>query len=129
MLELPENFTDAERKTILIAEDMDDNYLLYKIYLEKKYNLVRAVNGEEAISLFLECNPAVILMDIGMPVVDGYQATEAIRQLAPDVPIVAVTAFAYEEDKRKVMSRGFNGFLPKPLNKEALFNMLRQMGA
>lgn len=129
MLELPENFTGAERKTILIAEDMDDNYLLYKIYLEKKYNLVRAVNGEEAISLFLECNPAVILMDIGMPVVDGYQATEAIRQLAPDVPIVAVTAFAYEEDKRKVMSRGFNGFLPKPLNKEALFNMLRQMGA
>lgn len=128
IVELPETSNATERKTILIAEDMDDNYLLYKIYLEKKYNLVRAVNGEEAISLFLECNPAVILMDIGMPVVDGYQATEAIRQLAPDVPIVAVTAFAYDEDKRKVMSRGFNGFLPKPLNKEALFNMLRRMG-
>lgn len=128
IVELPETSNATERKTILIAEDMDDNYLLYKIYLEKKYNLVRAVNGEEAISLFLECNPAVILMDIGMPIVDGYQATEAIRQLAPDVPIVAVTAFAYDEDKRKVMSRGFNGFLPKPLNKEALFNMLRQMG-
>lgn len=127
-IELPETSNVTERKTILIAEDMDDNYLLYKIYLEKKYNLVRAVNGEEAISMFLECNPAIILMDIGMPVVDGYQATEAIRQLAADVPIVAVTAFAYDEDKRKVMSRGFNGFLPKPLNKEALFNMLRQMG-
>lgn len=116
------------RKTILIAEDMDDNYLLYKIYLEKKYNLVRAMNGEEAISLFLECNPSIILMDIGMPVVDGYQATEAIRQLAPNIPIIAVTAFAYDEDKRKVMSRGFNGFLPKPLNKEALFDTLHQMG-
>lgn len=127
-IELTEVTDSSERKTILIAEDMDDNYLLYKIYLEKKYNLVRAENGEEAISMFLECNPAIILMDIGMPVVDGYQATEAIRQLSSNVPIVAVTAFAYDEDKRKVMSRGFNGYLPKPLNKEALFNMLRQMG-
>ena len=128
MVELPETSDGTGRKTILIAEDMDDNYLLYKIYLEKKYNLVRAVNGEEAISLFLECNPAIILMDIGMPIVDGYQATEAIRQLAANIPIVAVTAFAYDEDKRKVMSRGFNGFLPKPLNKEALFKTLHQMG-
>lgn len=127
-IELTEVTDSSERKTILIAEDMDDNYLLYKIYLEKKYNLVRAENGEEAISMFLECTPAIILMDIGMPVVDGYQATEAIRQLSSNVPIVAVTAFAYDEDKRKVMSRGFNGYLPKPLNKEALFNMLRQMG-
>lgn len=127
-IELSEISDSSERKTILIAEDMDDNYLLYKIYLEKKYNLVRAENGEEAISMFLECNPAIILMDIGMPVVDGYQATEAIRQLSSNVPIVAVTAFAYDEDKRKVMSRGFNGYLPKPLNKEALFNMLHQMG-
>lgn len=126
-IDLSEPESCLEHKTILIAEDMDDNYLLYKIYLEKKYNLIRAENGEEAISKFLEYSPAVILMDIGMPVVDGYQATEAIRQLSSKVPIVAVTAFAYDEDKRKVMSRGFNGYLFKPLNKEALFNMLRQM--
>lgn len=126
--DLSEVVNSDQRKTILIAEDMDDNYLLYKIYLEKKYNLFRAENGEEAISMFLECNPDIILMDIGMPIIDGYQATEAIRQLSSGVPIVAVTAFAYDEDKRKVMSRGFNGYLPKPLNKEALFNMLRQMG-
>ena len=127
-IDLSEPESCLEHKTILIAEDMDDNYLLYKIYLEKKYNLIRAENGEEAISKFLEYSPAVILMDIGMPVVDGYQATEAIRQLSSKVPIVAVTAFAYDEDKRKVMSRGFNGYLFKPLNKEALFDMLRQMG-
>ncbi len=127
-IDLSEPESCLEHNTILIAEDMDDNYLLYKIYLEKKYNLIRAENGEEAISKFLEYSPAVILMDIGMPVVDGYQATEAIRQLSSKVPIVAVTAFAYDEDKRKVMSRGFNGYLSKPLNKEALFDMLRQMG-
>lgn len=118
----------TECKTILIAEDMDDNYELYKAYLGKKYKLVRAVNGEEAISRFLECNPDVILMDIGMPLVDGYQATDAIRQLKSNVPIVAVTAFAYHEDKKKVLSRGFNGFLPKPLDRTALLEMLHKMG-
>lgn len=118
----------TECKTILIAEDMDDNYELYKAYSGKKYKLVRAVNGEEAISRFLECNPDVILMDIGMPLVDGYQATDAIRQLESNVPIVAVTAFAYHEDKKKVLSRGFNGFLPKPLDRTALLEMLHKMG-
>mgnify|MGYP000543856592 FL=1 len=88
----------AVRRTILIAEDMDDNYLLYKIYLEKHYDLIRATNGEEAVSKYLECNPDIILMDIGMPVVDGYQATDAIRQLSSDIPIVAVTAFAKDSD-------------------------------
>lgn len=118
----------AVRRTILIAEDMDDNYLLYKIYLEKHYDLIRATNGEEAVSKYLECNPDIILMDIGMTVVDGYQATDAIRQLSSDIPIVAVTAFAYDEDRRKVMSRGFNGYLSKPLNKDELLKMLHKMG-
>jgi signal transduction histidine kinase len=118
----------AVRRTILIAEDMDDNYLLYKIYLEKHYDLIRATNGEEAVSKYLECNSDIILMDIGMPVVDGYQATDAIRQLSSDIPIVAVTAFAYDEDRRKVMSRGFNGYLSKPLNKDELLKMLHKMG-
>ncbi|GAA6342150.1 ATP-binding protein [Phocaeicola massiliensis] len=118
----------AVRRTILIAEDMDDNYLLYKIYLEKHYDLIRATNGEEAVSKYLECNLDIILMDIGMPVVDGYQATDAIRQLSSDIPIVAVTAFAYDEDRRKVMSRGFNGYLSKPLNKDELLKMLHKMG-
>lgn len=118
----------AVRRTILIAEDMDDNYLLYKIYLEKHYDLIRATNGEEAVSKYLECNPDIILMDIGMPVVDGYQATDAIRQLSSDIPIVAVMAFAYDEDRRKVMSRGFNGYLSKPLNKDELLKMLHKMG-
>lgn len=118
----------AEDKTILIAEDMDDNYELYKVYLGKRYKLIRAVNGEEAVSKFLEYNPDIILMDIGMPVADGYQATDAIRQLESNVPIIAVTAFACNEDKKKVMSRGFNGFLPKPLDRKELLEMLHKMG-
>lgn len=118
----------AEGKTILVAEDIDDNYKLYQVYLGKQYKLIRARNGEEAISKYLEYNPDVILMDIGMPVVDGYQATDAIRQLESNVPIIAVTAFAYNDDKKKVLSRGFNGFLPKPLDKNALLETLHKMG-
>ena len=118
----------SECKTILIAEDIDDNYKLYQAYLGQKYKLIRAKNGEEAIAKYLECNPDVILMDIGMPVVDGYQATDAIRQLESNVPIIAVTAFAYNDDKKKVLSRGFNGFLPKPLDKNALLETLHKMG-
>lgn len=117
-----------ERKTLLIAEDMDDNFLLCEAFLAKEYKLIRAVNGEEAVALFLQCNPDAILMDIGMPIADGYQATDAIRQMSSTVPIVAVTAFAFHEDKRKVMSRGFNGYLSKPLNKAELFDMLHKIG-
>lgn len=121
--------TDSSvRKTLLIAEDMDDNFLLCEAFLAKHYNLIRAVNGEEAVSLFLKHTPDAILMDIGMPVVDGYQATEAIRQMSSAIPIIAVTAFAFHEDKRKVMSRGFNGYLSKPLNKVDLFDMLAKIG-
>ena len=116
------------RKTLLIAEDMDDNFLLCEAFLAKDYNLIRAVNGEEAVSLFLKHGPDAILMDIGMPLVDGYQATEAIRQMSAVVPIIAVTAFAFHEDKRKVMSRGFNGYLSKPLNRVDLFDMLTKIG-
>ena len=117
-----------EKRTLLIAEDMDDNFLLCEAFLAKDYKLIRAVNGEEAVALFLKHAPDAILMDIGMPLVDGYQATEAIRQMSSTVPIVAVTAFAFHEDKRKVMSRGFNGYLSKPLNKVDLFDMLHKIG-
>ncbi len=124
----PKETNDTECKTILIAEDIDDNYKLYQVYLGQKYKLIRAKDGEEAIAKYLECNPDIILMDIGMPVVDGYQATDAIRQLESNVPIIAVTAFAYNDDKKKVLSRGFNGFLPKPLDKSALLETLHEMG-
>ncbi len=69
-------------RKLLIAEDIEDNYLLCKAYLENKYSLIRAHDGEEAISLFLQHSPDAILMDLRMPCIDGYQATEAIRQMS-----------------------------------------------
>lgn len=121
-------FREDGKKTLLIAEDMEDNYLLYQAYLAKKYNLIRAYNGEEAISLFLQKAPDAILMDLKMPVVDGYQATEAIRQMSASVPIIAVTAFAFPEDKKKVLSHGFTDYMSKPIEKNMLFQKLKAIG-
>lgn len=110
--------SDGEKKryTVLIAEDMPDNYHLCAAILSKQYHLLWAKNGEEAISLFLDKQPDLILMDLKMPDVDGYAATEAIRQMSADIPIIALTAFAYSEDRDRVMKSGFSDFMTKPVN-------------
>ncbi len=124
----PVPLQEEKLKTLLVAEDMDDNYLLYQAFLAKDYRLLRANNGEEAISLFLKESPDAILMDLRMPVVDGYQATEAIRQMSSTIPIIAVTAFAFEEDRRKVLASGFSEYLAKPIKLDSLLERLRAVG-
>lgn len=114
--------------TLLIAEDMKDNYKLYEILLGKKYNLLHAWNGQEAIELFVEHHPDAILMDIRMPILDGYGATEAIRQISSDVPIIGVTAFAFIEDKEKILSSGFNKCITKPIIPKTLLEVLTSIG-
>ena len=69
----------------------------------------------------------MILMDIKMPEMDGYEATAAIRKLSPDIPIVAVTAFAYPEDMRRILSCGFDGCLPKPVNADNLKQKISEL--
>ena len=105
---------------LLIAEDDPANYKLLEAMLRKQYTLLHAWNGREAIDLFKKHRPCMILMDIKMPEMDGYEATAAIRKLSPDIPIVAVTAFAYPEDMRRILSCGFDGCLPKPVNADNL---------
>lgn len=120
-----EKSREEKRKTILVAEDMEDNFHLCEAILSKKYNLLWAHNGEQAVSMFLEHQPDAILMDLKMPVANGYEATAAIRQMSSDIPIVALTAFAFAEDKEKVMSSGFTDYLTKPVSAELL---LEKMG-
>ena len=69
----------------------------------------------------------MILMDIKMPEMDGYEATAAIRKLSEEVPIVAVTAFAYPEDMRRILSGGFNGCLPKPVSADKLKKKISEL--
>lgn len=74
----------------------------------------------EAVEMFREHNPQIVLMDINMPVMDGYEATREIRKYSAKIPIIAVTAFAYASDEQKVMESGFDGYMPKPINAKLL---------
>lgn len=89
----------TEKATILIAEDTDSNFDLLNAILGRKYRLVRAKDGMEAVTMYDEVNPDLILMDIKMPNLDGLEATRIIRQLSAEVPIIAQSAYAYEHDR------------------------------
>lgn len=116
-----------QKITILIAEDHESNYRLIESILKKDYNLVHAWNGEEAVSLFKETDPQIILMDINMPIMDGYEATNEIRKLSKRVPIIAVTAFAYASDEQRVMENGFDAYMAKPINANQLKKQINSM--
>ena len=105
---------------ILIAEDNESNYKLFETILAKDYKLVHAWNGEEAVRLFNENNPHLVLMDINMPKMNGYEATGKIRKISPDTPVVAVTAFAYAEDEQHILNSGFDAYTSKPIRPDAL---------
>ena len=102
--------------TILVAEDNDSNYKLIESILRKDYHLLHAWNGREAVEMYRQFEPQLVLMDINMPVMDGYEATREIRKLSTRVPIIAVTAFAYASDEQKVMDHGFDAYMSKPIN-------------
>jgi CheY-like chemotaxis protein len=107
------------KKTILIAEDEENNYLLLKEFLSSlDFELIHATNGKEAVDICVSSKAvSLVLMDIKMPVMDGYTATCEIRKLYPDLPVVALTAYSFEDDRKKAISCGCNDFLSKPFSK------------
>lgn len=111
-------------KTILIAEDNDNNFQLLMFILKKKYNILHAINGKEAVDIFINKRPDLILMDIKMPVMDGYEATEEIRKVSAAVPIIAVTAYSFDRDKEKVMEHKFSGYISKPVSESDLISTI-----
>ena len=114
--------TIQDMPLILVAEDDTSNYLLFEVLLNKIYRILHARNGLEAIQLFKNYSPQLILMDIKMPEMDGYEATREIRKISQTVPIIAVTAYAFTKDEELILSSGFNAYLAKPVNA----NQLRQ---
>ena len=88
-------------------------------------NILHAKNGEEAIKICKKnYNIDLILMDLKMPIMDGFEATKQIKKIRPNIPIVAQTAFVSAEDKEKVFSLGFDDFISKPISKEALIAVI-----
>jgi CheY-like chemotaxis protein len=113
--------------TILIAEDEDFNYELMEILLAKKVRrLIRASNGTEVLSILQNEKPDLVLMDLKMPVMDGYEATQRARAIYPDLRIIALTAFTQPEDEHRAMAAGCCAFISKPIRKQELFETIRK---
>lgn len=115
-----------EPAKILIVDDVELNRkLIYRYCRNSNLTVFEAENGKDAVEVAEKNSPDLILMDIQMPVMDGYEALNAIRNsdsAIKNIPIIAITAFALTQDKDKIMVSGFNGFLVKPVQKEHLFN-------
>lgn len=112
---------------ILIVEDDDDNRVLLAKLLESQgYEVFEASDGGEAIDLVKSALPDLVLMDMGLPFVSGYDATRTIKK-NPElqkIPIIALTAFAMEHDKQKVIEAGCNGYITKPYD---IFDLLERI--
>ncbi len=114
--------------TILVVEDELINYHVLELMLkEHKFNLLHADCGETAISMVKKNQDiSLVLMDIKMSDIDGYEATSRIRQFNKTIPIIAQTAYVSSEDREKALISGCNDFIPKPIQKEILLKMIRK---
>ncbi len=110
--------SEDQKKIVLLVEDNEDNLVVYRTILEHVgYTVVEARDGEEGVSRARSARPDIILMDISIPKLDGWEATERLK--ADDgtsgIPIIALTAHALEEDRAKAMRAGCDGYLAKPV--------------
>lgn len=107
-----------QAKTILIVEDNEDNLVVYRTILEHVgYRVIEARDGEEGVDFAARDHPDLILMDISIPKIDGWEATRRIKaeDETRDIPIIALTAHALEEDREKARRAGCDGYLAKPV--------------
>lgn len=134
LAEVEENFSDirthisslprgkkGRKATILVAEDIEDNFELIQAMIGNDYHLLHARNGNQVVSLFESNHPDLILMDIKMPEMNGLEAIQAIRRKSPFYPpIIAVSAYAFDQDRKELLDNGCKDCLSKPLDKELL---------
>jgi len=119
---------EINNKIILIAEDNELNYLLVReIFFNYNIKLLRAWNGKEAVEIFTqEKRMDLILMDLKMPIMDGYEALKQIKSINPQIPVIAQTAYASDTDLEEIKSAGFDAFITKPISEDKLVQMIKQ---
>ena len=105
-------------KTILVADDNDSNYILMTYILRRDYQFQRAKNGQEAVDMANAGGFDLVLMDIKMPVMDGLEATSRIKEAHPELPVIALTANAFDSDRQLAIKAGCDDFLSKPVSSE-----------
>lgn len=125
--QIQNNIEEKELKTILIAEDEEVNFLYIEALLSNNSNfeILHAINGQIAIDLFKEnMNIDLVLMDLKMPVLNGFEAALKIKAINPKIPIIALTAYSTAEDKKKSLDSGCDEFMSKPFEKEKFYLLL-----
>ncbi|MEA3497018.1 MAG: response regulator [Bacteroidota bacterium] len=115
-------------KKILIVEDLEVNHMLIDRILQRtSANLIWAMDGEEAVELCQQHNDIdLVLMDIRLPKMNGYEATKRIRKFRNDLPIIAQTAYVMENNKHKVIDAGCNDLITKPIDKNILLDKVHK---
>ena len=114
---------EQELKTILVAEDEESNFELVRIVLQKRYRLLRAHNGIEAVTINEDEHPDLILLDIRMPEMDGLDATRIIKEVNHNTPVIALSAYAFEENINEAKAAGCDEFMAKPFKVEDLIEI------
>lgn len=124
-LKMEKQHMNLKKSLILVAEDEDINWLLLdQILSPNNYKLIRAQNGREAVNLCLENdNIDLVLMDIKMPEMNGYEALEEIRQFKPSLPVIAQTAYALPSDLER-LKKSFTDYVTKPVNRHLLLEKI-----
>jgi two-component system, cell cycle response regulator DivK len=118
------------RYTVLIAEDAPDiRDILARLLQRSGYRVIETSNGREALACLQIERPNVVLLDLSMPVVDGWDALSAIRALpgGEQLPVVAVTAHAMVGDREAVLKHGFDAYITKPLDLRSLLDIVKQL--
>ena len=116
-------------QTVLLVEDNEDNRIIYSTVLRHVgYGVVEALDGVRAIELARSVKPDIILMDISIPEIDGWEATRILRQDPDtrDIPIVALTAHALADDRERATALGFSAYLAKPVEPRAVVAEVRR---
>lgn len=118
-----------ERALVLVIEDNEDNRLSVRSLLEDSFDLAEAENGLEGVRMAKQLIPDLILMDLSMPVMDGFAAFEMIRDnpATSGIPILAVSSSAMRGDPESILARGFNGYVSKPLDPDGFPNMIKEL--
>lgn len=113
-------------KTILVVEDTELNIDLITQLLEDDYDLLFARDGVQGVEMALQKNPDLVLMDISLPIIDGYEATRRIREANKSMPIIGLSAHAMNGHEKSARAAGCNDYLTKPIDDELLLDTLKQ---
>ena len=116
-------------RVLLITEDEEVSFFYLKTLLKRtSASIIRARNGQEAVDIITRDSVQIdlVLMDLNMPIMDGYEAMKKIKSLHPEIPVIAQTAYTLTDDRHKRLKAGFNDYISKPINKVALLRLVNE---